>query len=641
MLGALILAAALSIEEHALMPLVSAPQWSPDGTRVAYVLTRADLGRGVYDADVWVIGADGTGDRRLTFAAGADTRPRWSPDGTRLAFLSDRDGTSAVHVLDLRGGEPRRLTKDSAAMRDFEWSPDGTRIAFLRTDGPGEEEQRRAAEKNDARVFGTNARATHIYVADVESGETHQVTRGAMTVFSLAWSPDGRSLTYDAAPDGGLDGLYRTDIYVVSADGGEPRAVVARPGLDRGPKFSPDGKWIAFTSGGGKAHWIVEHDLNVVAAEGGTPRVLTAAYGRTLEAFEWSEDSRAIWFEGPWNVESRLFRVNVDGSAFATVAGTDQVVTEADVRGARAVFVAQSLTEPPELHVFDGRTTRRLTNHAAAYRDRELGETRVVRWKNPQDGLEIEGLLTLPLGYRGGRVPLITFVHGGPASNFHRGFLGYIGTMVPMHALTARGFAVLRPNPRGSGAYGLAFRRANANDWGGMDWSDVEAGVDKVIADGIADPGRLGLLGWSYGGYLAAFSLAKTDRYRAVVIGAGITDLLTYHATSDVQDFIPAYFDGMRAEVLQARSPLWQVRPTRARVLILHGENDDRVPVAQSVTFYRRLKSLGADATLVLYPRSGHGLREPKLRMDFGRRVVELFESTLTSAAAPPSSPVR
>lgn len=641
---ALVLAATLSIEDHALMPMVSAPQWSPDGTRIAYVLTKADLGRSVYDADIWLINADGTDARQLTFAPGADNRPRWSPDGSKLAFLSDRGGRSAIYVLDVRGGEPRRVSDEPTAVRDFEWSPDGARLAFLRTDEAGDEELRRARERDDARVFGEAVRHTQLFVAEVETGTVRQLTSGSASTFGFSWAPDGRTIAFDRAPLTGLDGLYETDIFTIAASGGETQPVVVRPGLDRGPRFSPDGRSIAFTTGGGVDHWIVEHDLAIVPTTGGAPRVVTMDYGRTIENFEWSEDSRSLWLEGPWNTTSRLFRVNVDGTGLRTLAGEDGVVTDVDVRGDRAVYVEQSLTTPPELHLYAAGSSRRLTDHAAAWRGRELGETRVIRWKNPKDGLEIEGLLTLPVGYRGGRVPLITFAHGGPASNFSRSFLGYVGTMYPMHALAARGFAILRPNPRGSGAYGLSFRRANTADWGGMDWLDVNAGIDAVIAEGIADPERLGLMGWSYGGYLAATALAKSDRFQAVSVGAGIVDLLSYHGTSDVGDFIPAYFEGMRAEDLLAHSPLWHVGKTNARVLILHGENDDRVPVSQSLMLYRRLKDSGADVTLVLYPRSGHGLREPKLRIDFARRIVELFESTLkprpftASAAGPPSS---
>ncbi|HEX6087988.1 MAG TPA: prolyl oligopeptidase family serine peptidase, partial [Thermoanaerobaculia bacterium] len=294
---------------------------------------------------------------------------------------------------------------------------------------------------------------------------------------------------------------------------------------------------------------------------------------------------------------------------------------------------------------------RQLTDHNASYRNRTVGETRLIRWKNPKDQLEIEGLLTLPAGYKGGRVPLLTFVHGGPASRFDQGFLGYHGTTYAPQVLAEKGFAILRPNPRGTGGYGAAFRAANLNDWGGMDWLDVNAGIDYLIERGIADPSRLGMFGWSYGGFLSAWAIGHSDRLKAISVGAPVTDLLSYHGTADIRDFIPHYFeqrdtpvdttlDEMRhaplsLELLRAHSPLWHLKKTSAKILIQHGENDERVPLSQGIMLYRMLEELGVDVKMVTYPRSGHGIREPKLRMDLMRRNVEFFTNNLLVPSVP------
>ena len=222
----------------------------------------------------------------------------------------------------------------------------------------------------------------------------------------------------------------------------------------------------------------------VVSLAGGAPHLVSAAYDRSPESFFWSPDSRSIYFDGAWNTTSQLFRVNADGSGFTNLSNVEGVVADSDVdtKHDQAAFVYQTLTEPPELYVssLTRFAPRQLTNINASYRGRALGETRVVRWKNPKDGLEIEGLLTLPVGYVAGkRVPLLTFVHGGPASRFDQGFLGYLGSIYPVQVFANDGFAVLRPNPRGTGGYGEKFRAANRNDWGGMDWLDINAGIDK------------------------------------------------------------------------------------------------------------------------------------------------------------------
>ena len=609
------------------MPSVSSPQWAPDGKRIAYVVTKADLTRSVYDSDVWVIDVDGANDRRLTFANGTDNRPRWSPDGTRMAFLSDRGGRNAIYVIDPRGGEARLVSDEPTPVREFEWSPHGKEIAFIRIDETSAEEEKRTKEKDDARVVGENVKHVRLHVVDVESGKSRRLTNEQASIFGFGWSPDGKTIAFDRAPRGAsLDDMYRTDLYTIPARGGEAKPLVTSRGLDRGPTYSPDGKWIAFTSTGDTGHWIAEHDVYVVPAAGGTPRKISSDYGRTPDAaVEWSDDSKAVYVQGPWNTSTQLFRINVDGSGFTNVTNVTGVAQDADVHGERFAYVYQSFTAPPELFL----GTRQLTNHNAAYRNRDLGTTRIIRWKNPQDGLEIDGLLTLPVGYKGGRVPLLTFVHGGPASRFDEAYLGYLGHVYAPQALAAAGYAVLRPNPRGTGGYGAKFRAANRADWAGLDWLDINAGIDQVIADGIGDPSRLGLMGWSYGGYIASWALGHSDRFRAISIGAPVTDLLSFHGTTDIRDFIPSYFEGMPRDLLRARSPLWHLKKTDTKVLIQHGEIDERVPLSQGTMLYRLLDELGTDVQMVVYPRTRHVPFEPKLRIDIARRNLEFFKRTI------------
>ncbi|MDP9190515.1 MAG: S9 family peptidase [Acidobacteriota bacterium] len=620
-IAAVLLAATLSVEDYAVMPQVGSPRWSPDGARIAYVVTKADLARSVYDSDVWIIDADGKNDRRLTFANGADFRPRWSPDGSLIAFLSDRGGRNAIYVRDPKGGEARIFSSEPTPIREFEWSPDGKQIAFTRIDEISTEEEKRVAAKDDARVVGEGTRHVHLYLADVEGGKARKLTSGELSAFDFDWSPDGSEIAVSRAAGTGLDHLHSTDIQIISTRDGAVRPLVVRPGHDRNAKFSPDGKWIAFTSAGGVGHWLVEFDIHVVPAAGGEPKRISAAYDRTPDGHDWMSNGHGLWIEGPWNATSRLFRINADGSGFTDASPRGGEVSDAEVHEKQIAYIRQSLTSPPELWV----DQQQLTHHNDAFRARDLGETRVIRWKNPKDGLEIEGLLTLPVGYKGGRVPLLTFVHGGPASRFDENYLGYLGHIYAPHAMASQGFAVLRPNPRGTGGYGRAFRTANRNDWAGLDWIDINAGIDKVIADGIADPQRLGLMGWSYGGFIASWALGHSDRFRAVSVGAPVVDLLSFHGTTDIRAFIPSYFEGMPLDLLRARSPLWHLKKTKAKVLIQHGEADDRVPLSQGTMLYRLLDELGVDVTMVTYPRTPHVPREPKLRIDVARRNVEFF----------------
>lgn len=649
MLTALLLAAALplTIEDYATMPSIASPQFSPDGKRIAYVLTRADMDRSVYDSDVWLINADGSNDMQLTRGRGTDNHPRWSPDGSHIAFLSDRDnGRGAIWILDANGGEPEKLTNEKGAISDFEWSPDGKTIAFVMRDPA-------PSEREDVRVVGQDVRYAHLYLLDVAVRSVTRLTRGAFDISSPSWSPDSALIAADETPIGAVADFEKSDIVLITRSG-DMRPLVARPGADHNPRFSPDGKLIAFVSTGGRSDWLAEEQIYVVPARGGEPRLVSREYDRTPMRVVWGSDSRTIWFDGPYNTTSEIFRVDADGSGYRDVSRFDGVISDADIQRNEAVFVEQSLTAPPELYVssLDAFTPRQLTHHNDAYRGRELGTTKLIHWRNPKDGLEIEGLLTLPRGYTSGkRYPMLTFVHGGPASHFDQGFLGYLGSVYAPNVLADHGFVVLRPNPRGTGGYGSGFREANRNDWGGMDWVDIDAGIDKVIAEGIADPARLGLMGWSYGGFMAAWAEGHSERLKAISIGAPVVDLLSFHGTTDIRAFIPSYFRGaetvtspvetddatlmamrrapMSLELLRAHSPLWHLKPTRARVLIQQGDADERVPLSQGTMLYRLLQELGVDVTMAIYPRSPHVPREPRQRIDVMRRNLDLFTQTV------------
>ncbi len=629
----------LTVEEYATMPEISGIRFSPDGTRVAYVVTRANFARSLYEGEIHVINTDGANDIQLTGSGGSSTHPRWSPDGRRIAFLSDRTGRMSIYVIDLRGGESSMLTDEPTPIRDFDWSPDNRTIVFTRPDEAG--------PRDEPMVIGQNKRFARLYAIDTETRAVKQLTAGSFSVGSFSISPDGTSIAFDRSPGNTLDDLYRTDLYTMAIGGGDPKPLVRRAGIDRTPLFSPDGKSVAFISGGGVHDWVRENALHVVNVADGTSHLVSGDFGRSPQNFAWSPDSRTIWFDGVWNTTSQIFRVDTGAHGFANISNVEGVIdpTAFDPKRGMAAFVYESLTEPPELYVspLAKFTPRRLTNINARYRNRAIGQTRLIRWKNPKDGLEIEGLLTLPIGYQPGkRVPLITFAHGGPASHFDQAFLGYLSYIYPVHVFASNGMAVLRPNPRGTGGYGQAFRQANRNDWGGGDWADINAGIDKLIADGIADPAHLGFMGWSYGGFMSSWAEGHSDRLQAISIGAPVVDLLSFHGTTDIREFIPFYFGPAPAEaaqleemrhaplsldLLREHSPLWHLKPTKAAILIQHDDGDERVPLSQGTMLYRMLDELGANVTMVVYPHEPvHTPRNPKNRIDAGRRNVEFMQ---------------
>jgi dipeptidyl aminopeptidase/acylaminoacyl peptidase len=623
----------MTVEDVATMPWLSQPRLSPDGRRVAFVVGEADLARSRYQTDIWLVGADGSRPFPLAHSRANDRSPQWAHDG-RLTFLSDRGGSSQIWIIDPDGGEAVPLSQHPSSVGDFRWSPDGRSIAFTARDPEPEALAARRREGDDARVLGSARRHEHLWVLDPGTRKATKITDGDFTVFEFDWSPDGRKFVIAKSTGTGLTDKFRSDLYLIDARGGELAPLVVQPGTDTNPRFSPDGRWIAFVTGQGKADWAADDDLAVVPATGGTPRVISADYDRHVQHVTWAPDSRTIYFNGPWNLREQLFRVGIDGSGFSDISKVAGVATGAHFLPSRdaVVFVSESLTEPPEVFIspLSRFTPRRLTDINARTRELQLGERRVVRWKNPEDGLEIEGILTLPLGFRAGtRVPLLTFVHGGPSSQFSDEFLGYLAHAYPPHVFAARGYAVLQPNPRGSGAYGEPFRMANRADWGGADFRDVMAGIDSLIEQGIADPERLGIMGWSYGGFLSAWAITQTDRFRAASIGAPVVDLLSMEGTSDIPGFITSFFDTVpwsAGDLIRAHNPISHVANAKTPALIQHGEEDARVPLAQGRMLYQALLDLGVPVTMVVYPRTPHTAREPRLRMDVMKRNLWWFD---------------
>ena len=616
---------------------ISSPSFSPDGKTIAYVVRSADLDESSYDEDIWMVPYDGGTPVPFAATGKNESAPQWSPDGSRIAFLSDRGDRTQVWIIPADGGEAWELTSSGESVGSFLWSPDGESIAYLSVDPRSDEENKRSKRKDDARVVG-ETRDQHLHLIDVGDGQTRRLTSGDFSVIDFDFAPDGRTIVFSKTAARGLEGWFATDLYRLSLEDHRVEPLIEREGVDSGPRFSPDGKWIAFVTHQGELHWNRPFRLAVVPSGGGEPVSVSETYSRSPGDFYWSDDSRSLIFQGSENTGAHVYRVDRDGSRHTRLTDHDGSVHDLALGSdGRAVFVRESLTTPPELHawkVVSGPTrSRTLTSHNREFTDRALGETTLVRWTNPEDGLEIEGLLTLPLDYEEGRkVPLITFVHGGPASHFDQRFVGYLGTLYPVHAYAARGFAVLRPNPRGTGSYAEPFRKANQADWGGMDYLDIQAGIDMLVEQGIADPERLGMMGWSYGGFMTASTITQTDRFVAVSIGAPVVDLMSFHGTTDIPGFIPGYFDSTpweNPELHRKYSPMWHIAKAKTPALIQHGENDDRVPLSQGQMLYRALEDLEVPTVMVIYPRTPHTPREPLLKIDAANRNLWWFEKWL------------
>ncbi len=616
---------------------------SPDGTRVAFVVSEAvmDGERSEWLSQIHVANADGSASRQLTRGDKSATSPRWSPDGQWIGFISARSGKSNVWRLNIGGGEAEQVTDQKGGVSRFEWSPDRRSVAFVMTDPKTEDDEKADREKRDWRTVDAEEKQPRLYVQPVEKDaagrrDARRLTTGDLAVMSFDWSPDGTTIVFAHQPTARQNDWPRSDVSIVTVADAAVRRLASSPAAEREPKYSPDGSRIAFLGSENPPTWPGADTIHVVSASGGTPRALAATANEGGSIVGWSADGTRVLVSDTNRTVPTLYAVPVAGGPAggpATALSASALHVAAPLMNTRRThvgFVSQDFDRAPEAFVaslapaFMHTQVSRVQPAIAA----PLGRSDVLSWKSP-DGQTVEGILTYPVGYtRGARVPLLLVIHGGPAGVFVNSFIG-AASPYPIAAFAARGYAVLRVNPRGSTGYGKAFRHANLADWGGGDFRDLMAGIDHVIALGIADPERLGVMGWSYGGFMTSWTITQTKRFKAASAGAAVTNLISFTGTADIPDFIPNYFGGEFWDTFdrwRAHSPVLQAKGVTTPTLIQHGEADVRVPVSQGYELYNALKRQGVDTTMTVYPRQPHGFVEPKMTLDAARANLEWFD---------------
>ncbi len=629
---------------------VADPQLSPDGQWVAYTVSTLDAKEDESDTDVYMAPYAGGAPVRLTSGKKPESRPRFSPDGRWLAFLAGREGKhTQVYVMDRRGGEAVKLTAYPASVSELEWSPDSARLALIVSDvdpndpNPSAEEEdedaspkpiviRRRQFKRDGEGYLTDVRS-HLYVFDVARKTSLQLTSGSFDDRSPAWSPDGRSLAFVSNRTSDPDSNQNTDIFVVSSTGGPVRTLVEAPGADESPVFSPDGSLVAFLAGGDPQDmWYAPNHVAVVPLAGGAPRALIAALDRNVYGVRFAPDGQSLLFRLEDAGNSHLARVALSGGSVERLLAGERDVQDFDVaKGGQIVVLESQPHLPPEISAAEGGAARRVTHTNDEFL-KQVKLAPVERFTaRSKDGTPIQGFLVRPPDAPAGqKLPTVLRIHGGPVSQYSTAF------EEEWQLLAAAGYAVIGANPRGSSGYGRDFSRAIWADWGNKDFDDVMAAVDYVIGLGVADPDRLGVGGWSYGGILTDYVITKTGRFKAAISGASEANYFANYGTDHYQYEWETELGlpWKNQELWMRLSPWFYVEKVTTPTLFLCGQDDFNVPLLNSEQLYQALRRLGRETELVIYPGENHSISRPTFQVDRYQRYVAWYDKYLKPGGA-------
>ena len=634
---------------------VGTPEISPDGRLVAYTVRRTNWDENAYETQIWLADATTGAARQLTHAKKSSRSPAWSPDGSRLAFISDRSDKNQIYVISASGGEAEALTSLEDGVNRFQWSPDGARIAYSATEPKSAAIKDREKKYGEFQVVEHDYRMTQLFVLDVAAKTTRTLAAGAFNVGSFQWSPDGMRIAFDHAanPAPGFRGT--SDISIVTVADGAVRKLVTQEGPDADPIWSPDGTRIAFeTAMANPEYYYRNGRIAIVPAAGGAPAAVTASFDEDPSLVAWrpgglffsaSQKTNAGLFkvdpvtrtiarlDAPGSPIAASFTLSRDGSTVAFLGGGAQAMGE--------VFVAPVAS----LGTAAGRAAdiRKLTDMNAQTSTWTTSTLDVVSWKS-QDGAAIEGVLHKPIDFDPARkYPLLVVVHGGPTGISRP--MPFTSTIYPIDVWVPQGVLVLEPNYRGSAGYGEKFRALNVRNLGVGDAWDVVSGVDALVAKGLVDPARVGVMGWSQGGYISAF-LATHDaaRFKAISVGAGISDWMTYYVNTDITPFTRQYLQATPwsdADIYAKTSPITYIRQAKTPTLIQHGATDQRVPLPNAFELYRGLVDNNVPTKLIVYQGFGgigHGPTKPKSQRATMEHNLEWFDEHLFHAGATRSS---
>ena len=625
-----------TIDQSLEMHTVSSPKISPDGRRVIYEQSRTDWERNSFETDLWIADVATGEAHRLSMPEGSSRGAQWSPDGKWIAFLSSRpgqmkdspSGKTQLYVMPADGGEAAQVTKMDAGVDGFDWAPDSKHVAIAAEAPETKAMKDRKESFGEYHVIHADYEMAHLWLVELpktdmagrvsELSEPKLLTKGdAFSVGDFRFSPDGTRIAFSAAKDPDLISMGSSQIYTVTVADGAVKKITDGDGPNTNPYWSPDGKEIAYVTGNGdKYFFYADHRIAVIPADGGKSRVVTADFDEDPDLVEWGPEG--IYFGAEQKTKAGIFVADPKTGAVKAleISGSENAGAASFSKDFKAIaYRGAGTNRYPEIYgasVPVGQA-KQLTHAAEQISAYSTSQREVVRWKSG-DGTEIEGVLYKPADFDAKKkYPLLVVIHGGPTG---------VDTPViapdryyPIEKFVARGALVLRPNYRGSAGYGAKFRALNVRNLGVGDYADVISGVDYLIGEGIVDKDRVGSMGWSEGGYISAFITTSSDRFKAVSVGAGISDWTTYYVNTDITPFTPQY---LRAtpwddpEIYAKTSPITYIAKAKTPTLIQHGGADRRVPLPNSFELRQALEDHGVPVKMVVYDGFGHPINKPK-----------------------------